>query len=413
MTVMTRTLLEHVFSPDQLNAIFNENRQTQQNRQWLLSSAVGLTLLVVCKICPSLPIYQSHVESTIDSLSSLYEKLNGIDLSVSESLVRETASKTRQVIATFPNRGCNTISGYRSRIVDSSKIAATDRCFKALRKQGVDPLPGFGLVVYEPEYQLITDVVLCEDSHAQERSLFPRLLELTEANDLWIVDQNFCCWGYLSGIAQKSGYFLIRQHAFTRWIPTTELENKGKIETGNVFEQQGYLESPETGEQLPIRRVEVQIKTPTRDGDTVMELFSNLPETVSATEIANAYRKRWWIETTFRELDKLLADEIQILAYPPAALFALCMAFVAYNIMQCITLSIETVQPKQSLKLSTYCIGHEIASCYYGLDIVTESHEWEWAANMKSEEIGLFLSPLAKSVKYKNFAKRPPSKKAQ
>ena len=44
--------------------------------------------------------------------------------------------------------------------------------------------------------------------------------------------------------------------------PTTELENRGEIETGTVFEQQGYLESYETGEQLPIRRVEVQLKTP-------------------------------------------------------------------------------------------------------------------------------------------------------
>jgi hypothetical protein len=109
-------------------------------------------------------------------------------------------------------------------------------------------------LVYEPEYRLITDTILCEDGHAQERSLFPRLLELAEANDLWIADRNFCCWGYLSGIAHKSGYFLIRQHASTRWIPTTELVNQGEIETGTVCEQKGYLESPETGEQLPIRR---------------------------------------------------------------------------------------------------------------------------------------------------------------
>ncbi|MDR1384054.1 MAG: hypothetical protein LBJ67_09450 [Planctomycetaceae bacterium] len=73
-----------------------------------------------------------------------------------------------------------------------------------LLEQDGTPLPGFGLVVYEPEYRLITDTILCEDGHAQERSLFPRLLELAEANDLWIANRNFCCWGYLSGIGSCS-----------------------------------------------------------------------------------------------------------------------------------------------------------------------------------------------------------------
>jgi hypothetical protein len=65
----------------------------------------------------------------------------------------------------------------------------------------------------------------------------------------------------------------------------------------------------ETGEPLS-----VHLKTSTRDGDSVLILFSNLPETVSAKELGETYRKRRWIET----------------------------AFVAYHIMQCIIKSIET-----------------------------------------------------------------------
>ncbi|MDR1383722.1 MAG: hypothetical protein LBJ67_07750 [Planctomycetaceae bacterium] len=67
---------------------------------------------------------------------------------VSESLVRETSSKIRSIITTFPNRGSNIIAGYRNRIVDGSKIAATDRRIKVLREQDGSPLPGFGLVVW-------------------------------------------------------------------------------------------------------------------------------------------------------------------------------------------------------------------------------------------------------------------------
>jgi hypothetical protein len=111
-------------------------------------------------------------------------------------------------------------------------------------------------------------------------------------------------------------------------------------------------------------------------------------------------------------LEELLAGEIQTLAYPPAALFALSTAFVAYNIMQCIIImSIETAQPKQPQKISTYYVAHEIASCYRGLDLLTEEHEWEWATKMKPEEIARFLLENAAHVDYKNFAKRPPPKK--
>jgi hypothetical protein len=236
-------------------------------------------------------------------------------------------------------------------------------------------------------------------------------LELVESNDLWIADRNFCCWSYLSGIAQKNGYFLIRQHASTRWIPTSELVLVGDSETGTVFEQQGYLESPTTGERLKVRRIEMRLKTPTRDGDWILGLFSNLPETVSAVELGVAYRKRWWIETAFQELEESLAGEIQTLAYPPAALFALCMAFVAYNIMQCIILSIETAQPKQPQKISTYYVAHEIAACYRGLDLSTEDHEWKWATKMTPKEMSIFLLENAANINYKNFAKRPPTKK--
>ncbi|MDR2705369.1 MAG: hypothetical protein LBC02_06295 [Planctomycetaceae bacterium] len=187
------------------------------------------------------------------------------------------------------------------------------------------------------------------------------------------------------GHCSKGRFFLIRHYASTRWIPTSDLVFAGGIETGTVFEQQGYLESPETGEQLPIRRLEVQLQTPTRDGDSVLGLFSNLLETISATEFGAAYRKRWWIET----------------------------AFVAYNMKQCITRLIETAQPNQPQKISTYYVAHEIASCYRGLELGSEDHEREWATKMNPEEIRQFLLDKAARVEYKKFAKQPPSKKKQ
>ena len=38
-------------------------------------------------------------------------------------------------------------------------------------------MPGKSLVVYEPTHGLVRDVFLCEDGHAQERSLFGAVLD--------------------------------------------------------------------------------------------------------------------------------------------------------------------------------------------------------------------------------------------
>jgi hypothetical protein len=62
---------------------------------------------------------------------------------------------------------------------------------------------------------LITDVVLCEDGHAQERSMTQDILEMVRPNDLWIKDRNFCTTGFLFGIASRGGFFVTRQHGST------------------------------------------------------------------------------------------------------------------------------------------------------------------------------------------------------
>jgi hypothetical protein len=39
------------------------------------------------------------------------------------------------------------------------------------------------------------DGILNEDGHAQERSMIAQVLQLVEADQLWIEDRNFCTLG--------------------------------------------------------------------------------------------------------------------------------------------------------------------------------------------------------------------------
>ena len=101
---------------------------------------------------------------------------------------------------------------------------------------------------------LMTDVILCEDGHAQERSLLGQVLELVRAKDVWIDDRNFCTTSFLFGIARHEAFFVVRQHASTlHWEFTGKKRACGRIETGKVFEQTVRLSNPDTGGTTSLR----------------------------------------------------------------------------------------------------------------------------------------------------------------
>ena len=66
-------------------------------------------------------------------------------------------------------------------------------------------MPGHALVVLDPRLMLATDVILCEDGHAQERSLLDQIVPMVAPSDLWIADRNFCTTDFLFGIARGRG----------------------------------------------------------------------------------------------------------------------------------------------------------------------------------------------------------------
>ena len=59
------------------------------------------------------------------------------------------------------------LPGYRVRILDGNHLAGTEHRIKELRTLGAGALPGHALVLLDPRLMLVTDVVLCEDGHAQ------------------------------------------------------------------------------------------------------------------------------------------------------------------------------------------------------------------------------------------------------
>jgi hypothetical protein len=411
LSVMAQGIMENAMNPRILDDLFEDVAQRQFTNKLLFSTVVDLMGTVVCRIRPAIhAAFQARAETVGATIDAVYDKLDGIETDVSAALVHTVAARLAPVIDTMEGARSAFLPGYRARILDGNHLPGSEHRLKELRAIRAAALPGHALVVLDPRLMLATDVILCEDGHAQERSLLDQILPMVAPNDLWIADRNFCTTDFLFGIARGNGSFLIRQHASTlHWEFVGKRRACGRIATGKVFEQT-IRATNEAGEILILRRITVVLDVPTRDGDTELHLLTNVPcKGARARVIADLYRRRWTIETAFQELEATLQSEINTLGYPKAALFAFCVALVAYNVQSTIKAALRSVHGEEKVEqeVSGYYVADEIQMTRRGMMIAIPEDEWVVFHDLSPVELADVLVSLARSVSLPKLRKHP------
>lgn len=406
VSVMARAAMEHALAPEALDALFEEHTDKQYTRELLFSSVVDLMGVVVGKVAPSVhAAYQAVAETLPVSIASVYNKLNRMEPDVTGALVRHTAQRLAPVIEAMGGQVPGLVPGYRVRILDGNHLAATERRLKVLRGSIAGPLPGHALVVLDPSLMLATHIVPCEDGHAQERSLTAKLIELVDANDVWIADRNFCTSNLLSGVADRDAFYVIRHHANMRLVSAGTLKKIGRTDTGTIYEQRVTSMDPD-GEPMEMRRVVIRLDKPTRDGDTEMAILTNLPSgAADAIAVANLYRKRWTLETMFQSLTLMLEGEIAALGYPRAALFGFGIALVAYNVLSSVQAALRAKFgiDKVQEEVSGYYVANEVRATASGMAIAIEPVAWERFHTMTPVALAKEMLRWAGGVKLAKF----------
>src|SRR5260370_18128469 len=333
------------------------------------------------------------------SLTSLYKKLQGIEAEVSAQLVRHTAQQFQPLIQEIGGALPEPIPGYPMHVLDGNNIAATEHRLGETRDNSAAPLPGKSLCVFKPAYQLVTNIVLCEDGHAQERALVDPILDVVENGSLWVADRTFCFQRFLLGKAKKLGFFVIREHAGLNYKVSNKLRNRGQSESGEILEQTIVIEE-ENGSKHRLRRIVVKLNKATEEGDWELGILTNLAKTVSAVEVSEAYRKRWTIEGGFQDLTTTLDCEINTLCYPKAALFVFCVAVMAYNLQSAIKAVMRSEHGAEKVEndLSRYFVAGEIGQVYRGMMVALPPDEWAIIRHMSFNEYVAFLKRLARNV---------------
>lgn len=421
LCVMARAALEYALPPQSLDSLFLRTAKRQYTRELLFSSVVELMALVVCRMHRSVhAAYQARKQRLGVSITALYDKLDQMEPDVSSALVAFSAHRLLPVIESLHAQLPEELPGYPLRIVNGNHLAATEHRLGVLRTSRAAPLPGQALVVLCPTTMQAVDVVLCEDGHAQERSLTTSVLERVQAGELWMADRNFSTSPLLFGIAQRRAFFLIRQHAQSpSWEPLSALRRIRRIASGVVLEQAVQIVDAH-GNKLPLRRITLELAEPTRDGDQQIHLLTNLPpEHVGAQKLALMYATRWTVEGMFQELGLAFGAEIKTLGYPRASLFAFCVGLLCYNVLSVLKAALRAQYGRQEEReVSSYYVAAQISEVHRGMMIALPAEQWTGFQQLGPESMGQSLLQMAAHVRleplrrHRRGPKKPRPKRA-
>ena len=418
VSVMIRGTLERVLDPARLERVFDDHAVRQYTRDLTFAQCGEIMSDVVFRVSPTVGAwYKAHPGEVSVTRQAVYDKLKHLELPISAALVRHSDAELRPALKAMGIRPPTLLPGFRVRVLDGNHLAGTDHRILELRRHRAAALPGQALVFYDPRWDLISDVIPCEDGHAQERSLTEEIIGAVLAGDCIIADRNFCTTKIVFGIARRPAFFIIRQHKSNLvWKAQGKQHLVGKDERGrSIYEQTVLLIDEASGETLTARRITIQLDRPTKDGDWEIHILTNVPvKKANGVKIASLYGDRWTVETAFQHLTEDLRCEIDTLGYPKAALFGFCLAVVAYNIVSLVKAALVAAHGREFVEeqLSMYYLTLEVAQVSTGMNIAIEEKHWDVFRSMSAEQFAHTMVELAQRMDLRKYTKhkRAPTK---
>src|SRR3712207_5062465 len=406
---MARLALERALPAEWIDTVFEEHRERQYSRELLFSTVIELVTLVSLGLRPSLHAAARTLKTLPVSLTALYDKVNRTEPAILRALVRGSAARLRPVAAGL-NTGAS-LPGWQVRVLDGNHLPASEKRLAPLRGYRGAALPGHRLVVYDPDGGLVNDIAPREDAHQSERTVITTLLDCAQPGQLWMADRQFWTRTILLGWQAAQASFLVREHGRH---PQLAAEGPwracGRTATGELREQRIEL----AGAAGSWRRIELALDTPTEAGESVIRLWSNLPEQVDARQIAQLYRRRWCVEGMFQRLEAALHSEIRSLGHPRAALLGFAVAVLAYNVLallqRCIERAHQDTNP--ALQVSAYHLALQIRSGYEGRIIALPAEQWSSYGDDDPAALAKHLTRLARNIVPRRIANSPRAPKA-
>jgi hypothetical protein len=403
---------------EKLDEVFEQNRSQQYDDTIKFSTvAISMAEIALGTVENRNQAYRKYKDQLQASAVAYYGKLNRTEPAISEAVVRYSAEQATALLAHLDFQPWDVLPGYRCFSLDGNHLQKTQKRLKETRGLCAAPLPGTVVGRFDHQTGLFDQAYLLEDAHAQESTVLDRVLDDLLAKDLVIADRHFCIVQFLLKLAARCGFFVIRQHGRLKGKLLGKRKCVGQIDSGIVYEQ--ALEISDGEQTLVVRRVTVELREPTRDGDREIHVLSNVPvKDADGGTLAQLYRDRWEIENAFYVLTMTLNCEMPSNSYPRCALFQFCMAMFAYNSRQVLLAALYAEHEQESVEMmSQYQVALDIVSPMEGMLTAIPDEEWTALTPKRADGIATFLRDVSRHVDVPSYRKsvrgpkKPPPKR--
>lgn len=354
------TLLRYVADEQFLTELFERHRGTGSEREVPFALLVELVTDALLQHAGSgRQSFQAArgAKRLSATNEAVYGKLRRVPLPLSESFVRETTRRLRQVMPEgLASDVPPAISQYRVLIVDGKKLKRLPKRLKALRPVRGKVLGGnvvAGLLLNEG---LIMAMHASPDGEANDAPLAPPLMDQCQAEFvepvLFVADRQFCDLKIPGRIEQQGQWFLIRYSK--KMLFSSEKERSFHDAEGRpVREAWGWL-----GRENDPRRMYVRQITLARPGEEDVILITNLMDSdqVPGEQLLAVYLGRWNIERVFQQVTEVFHLERLVSTSPQGAVFQFALCVLLYNLIQVIRGYIASLQSRPPRSLSSEMI---------------------------------------------------------
>lgn len=411
IAVLTQVAIRGVIG-EEFDPLFEKHRGQQYERTLTFSAMATAVADVTLRLAGNFrQAYQTHKEELRVSLTSFYNKINATELATSEAIVARSAQRAAEIQDRLEFPPWPSLSGYNVYALDGNHLQESEKRLQPLRLLHDAPLAGTAVARFDLRRQLFDRVYLLEDAHAQESTVLDRALEDLGAKDLILADRHYCILSFLTNATKKRTKFVVRQHGRFKGILLGKRRRIGVTETGTVYEQS--IATSDAKDALVMRRITVELNQPTRDGDTVIHLLTNLPASVNALAIADLYRERWEAETGFFYVTTTLTCELPSIGNPRAALFLFSMALMAFNIRQVTNAALYAEHDAELVNnLSHHAMAVEISRFTDGMLVVLDNKLWQRLLGNSDADLATRLRQLSRGIDLRQYkkSKRGPKK---
>ena len=145
--VMAVAAIRRLLGNDRLDRLFGRARVGQYVRALMFSDLFDLMAAVVSGSRKS--VHHAYQGSGLSvSVVAVYDKLKGIEPSVCQALVRETAAEVATLMAEMDataghaGRRAPVLAGYHTKVLDGNCVAATEHRIEPLRRTSAGPAAG-------------------------------------------------------------------------------------------------------------------------------------------------------------------------------------------------------------------------------------------------------------------------------